>query len=606
MSSSEIPSSEISTLSSRTHSTTRSRRSSKSQDDVAATRHLRLMINSIAENNELTPQQRKERISNFEKLLQEAEKKLHFSKDAGEEEALLLNVGGNASNRKAGGSGANCNTSGEKKEKSKSSFLGRFRRKGKKQIGDNHDGNASIDGNNGRDSSALEPLVEERLDEQPKHQDHDAGDKDNEVREGPSEPPQQPNNIYVPVQATQERSSHQNKQQDDDELTRTSSIIDVRTANSEEYVASICSIRSLGTFEKDFINNIIAEQQGVEEISVSTFEQDAGLVRNANINRGLPLEIGVKQQNPQEREGLDEDDLTLEPILSETTFERDARKAAMQHGVEDGPPMQVEFSNDNAVMMVDVNEDDDDFSETTFERDQRRAAAAATRTREHELVSPLSESSLRSVSTFEKDAAARTALAIKIGRIPSTTSKNVAMEKATSEGTFEKDQRIRQAMSEKSRRSRVSVSSTPGRVVVATMPSTSAPIYIHPTESETVYERDASRRNKENNPHTSQQQLVAYRGHSLHDDDKSHFEKDVSRNMTAHQVKLVVIPPNPPPLPRINDLVVELSPRAIEKQEKQLAKKKDGNGSSGGGVMSRFLCHCGLGEKNMKLSLETI
>ncbi|KAL7483855.1 hypothetical protein ACHAW6_009496 [Cyclotella cf. meneghiniana] len=598
MSSTEIPSSEISTLSSRT---TRSRRSSKSQEDVAATRHLRLMINSIAENNELTPQQRKERIANFEKLLQEAEKKLHFSGDGGEEEALLLHVDGNSTNKKLNSSPAN-----GKKEKNKSSFLGRFRRKNKKQIIDNLDSNASAANTGPDSSSALETVVEERRDEQEHQQDHNAtvDDKENDIREGPSQPQQQPSNMNVPFQNTQE-INNQHKQQDDDELTRTSSIIDVRIANSEDYVASICSIRSLGTFEKDFINNIIAEQQGVEEISVSTFEQDAGMVRNANANHGLPLEIGVKQHHQQERDGQVEDDLTVEPILSETTFERDARKAAIHNDAADGPPMQVEFSNDNAVMMQDDDVDDDDLSETTFEQDQRRAAAAATRTRENDLVSPLSESSLLSVSTFEKDAAARNALAIKIGRIPSTTSTNLEMERATSEGTFERDQRIRQAMSERSRRSRVSVSSTPGRVVVARMPSTSAPIYIHPTENETVYEQEANRRNKENNPHTYQQQLVAYRSRSHHDDDKSQFEKDVSRNMTSQQVKVVVLSPNPPPLPRINDLVVELSPRAIEKQEKQMAKKKDGNGGSAGAVMARFLCHCGLGERNMKLSLET-
>jgi hypothetical protein len=93
-----------------------------------------------------------------------------------------------------------------------------------------------------------------------------------------------------------------------------------------------------------------------------------------------------------------------------------------------------------------------------------------------------------------------------------------------------------------------------------------------------------------------------YSYNKMEEDDKSGFEKDVSRNMTSTSkpVKLVAVPQSLPPVPRINDLVLELSPGEVEKQERELARKR-----SSGGVMSRFLCHCGLGERNVKLSLET-
>ena len=76
---------------------------------------------------------------------------------------------------------------------------------------------------------------------------------------------------------------------------------------------------------------------------------------------------------------------------------------------------------------------------------------------------------------------------------------------------------------------------------------------------------------KENNQFKSQQ--IVY---CNDDDGKSSFEKDVSRKMASHAVKLVAVPPTPPPVPRINELVVELSPGAVQKQVMQLAKQRSG------------------------------
>ena len=546
---------DISAVSSRS---SRSRQSDN--EDVAATRHLRLMISSIAENTSLTPQQRQDRICNFEKLLEEAEQKLHFNGGVNDD-ALMLDTRTDAKRK----SKITTVRRADKKEKSKKkSFFGRFRRKSKpKNIGvgiEEHTG--SVNGN-----AELETVVEERQDEVQKQESQtelnheNVGNAEETKREEPSEERgQQPSNIFIPTPAEEPPT-----QQEDDEATHADSIIDVRTANSEDYAASICSIRSLGTFEKDFINNIISEQQEVEEISVSTFEQDAGMVRG--VRAALPTEVGVQLQ----QQVAEDDDLTLEPVLSETTFERDARKASVDNKVQ--PPVQVEFSKDGAVMMQEEEDDIDDLSETTFEQDHKTVMTEMVS--QPDIQAAMSGNSLRSVSTFEKDAAARAALAVKIGRIPSTKPK--VIEEVTSEGTFEKDQRLRQALSQRSRRSKVSVASSPCQA----MSRVSIPAIAH-TESVTVYEREAKQKSKENNPHRSQQ----YASYSnLNDgDDKSRFERDASRNMTSHPIKVLAVPQNPAPLPRINDLVLELSPGEVQKQQKQLARQRSGNR----GMLSRF------------------
>lgn len=549
----QIPSSEeVSTLSSRT---SRSHRSAN-EEDVAATRHLRLMISSIAENTSLTLQQRQERICNFEKLLEEAEHKLHFNGDMNDD-ALMLNS--DIDGKRRGRINAPKAEKG-KNTSPKKSFMGRFRRKSKTKNSNADEIEDSIDRN-----SELETLVEERQDEVQVQESQSGPNIDEPTEESRQEAPkeqsgQQPNNIYIPVAPVPLPPP-----QDDDEVTHTDSIIDVRIANSEDYTASICSIRSLGTFEKDFINNIITEQQAMEEISVSTFEQDAGLIRGANM--ALPTEVGVQQQQQVE----DDDDLTLDldAMLSETTFEKDARDAAM--GAASVRPVQVAFSNDNAVMLQEEdNNDDDDLSETTFEQDHRTVMTEMVS--QPDLQAARSEGSIRSVSTFEKDAAARAALAVKIGRIPSTKPK--VIEEVSSEGTFEKDHRVRQALSQRSQKNKISL--VP--VGQTKMESTQVPVVVV-TESTTVYEQEVIRKSKENYPRASHQLASQNNG-----DSESRFERDVSRNMASHDIKIVAVPQNPPPLPRINDLVVELSPAEIQKQQRQLVRQR----SNKGGVLSKL------------------
>lgn len=518
------------------------------------------MISSIAEDTSLTPQQRQERIGNFDKLLEDAEKKLHFNGDVNED-ALMLDEGRGVNRR------GRIAAPKEKKDKykmTKMSLLGRLRHKSKSK------GNNVNDRAVGRNSE-LETVSEERQDEV-RNQEYQESSKNKLAEklnreEAPKEPSadQQPSNIFIPATPVPPPEG--------DEVTHADSIMDMRAANSEDYTASVCSIRSLGTFEKDFINNIINEQQAMEEISVSTFEQDAGMVRSANV---APPNVVA----PLQQEFADEDDLTLDSLLSETTFERDARKTATSQTIV--PPVQVKFSNNNAAMMPEENNDieDDDLSETTFEQDHKTVMTDMVP--QPYLQAATSEGSLRSVSTFEKDAAARAQLALKIGRIPSTKPKVQVMAEVSSEGTFEKDQRVRQALSEH-------VASASGQV--AKMPVQS----VVQSESATVYEREVNRKSKENHQQASQQ-LLPYKN----DDGESRFEKDVSRNMTAHAVKIVAVPHNPAPLPRINDLVVELSPEEVQKQQRQLERRRNSNG----GVLSRFMCHCGLGEKQVKLSLE--
>eukprot|EP00956_Cyclotella_meneghiniana_P002000 scaffold2243_cov73-Cyclotella_meneghiniana.AAC.6 len=542
MSTEIIPSpEEVSTLSS---PNSRSSRRSANEEDVAATRHLRLMISSIAENDSLSTQERQERISNFEKLLEDAEKKLHFNGDTDDDPLLL------SSNDKRRGR-ITISKFEKKEKKTKKSFLVRFRRKSKNTV-DEDEGVQSI----GRNSE-LESITEEREGQnEESYAESNYSDEEGNREAAPEEQPgPQPSSVYIPGAPQVVESATQTEEPDDDTRSRTSSILDMRNANSEDYVASICSIRSLGTFERDFINNIIAEDQRTiaGDISISTFEQDAGLTRQISVSTferdagmvrgkaGFPTEVGGQIHVDEE------DDLTLGSILSETTFEKDARKAAVNS--KEMPPVQVEFSNDNAVMMQDDDTLADNLSETTFEQDHKTIATEMASRPDIQLA--LSEGSLRSVSTFEKDAAARAAVSAKIGREMITKAKNPeegSSSDESSEGTFVKDQRARGAVSQRSR--------------------SSIPTFVQ-TDSATIYEREAKQ--KENNQFKSQQ--IVY---CNDDDGKSSFEKDVSRKMASHAVKLVAVPPTPPPVPRINELVVELSPGAVQKQVMQLAKQRSG------------------------------
>jgi hypothetical protein len=259
----------------------------------------------------------------------------------------------------------------------------------------------------------------------------------------------------------------------------TDSIMELRMQNSEAFLASVCSLRSLGTFERDFINNIIAEQAEAnntttnDEKSATTFEKDF-LVRgmknkNVIVPPPHPTQVFVNSNgiNPDD----DHDDLTLDTQLSETTFENDVRCAAAMKNGGDGmiltplptqiitPTKQPNYMDDSDELSIATF-----LSETTFERDQRKRKEATSSTHngkvnavERQSARPTTallalhientlsiDDSQISVSTYEKDVAALNALAEKIGRKPSTQSK-VVMEGIMSTAsdrscsTFEQD-----------------------------------------------------------------------------------------------------------------------------------------------------------------------
>lgn len=250
----------------------------------------------------------------------------------------------------------------------------------------------------------------------------------------------------------------------------TDSIMELRMQNSEAFLASVCSLRSLGTFERDFINNIIAEQAEAnndnnnnnnDEKSTTTFEKDfLARMKSTSVVPPHPTQVFVNSNgiNPDDDH---DDDLTLDTQLSETTFENDAR-CAMKNG-GDGmilPPTQVttptkqqNFVDSDELSIATF------LSETTFERDQRKRKEASAHDGKLQAVvirsaptalalhieNTLSiDDSQISVSTYEKDVAALNALAEKIGRKPSTQSK-VVMEGIMSTAsdrscsTFEQD-----------------------------------------------------------------------------------------------------------------------------------------------------------------------
>ena len=262
----------------------------------------------------------------------------------------------------------------------------------------------------------------------------------------------------------------QDHDHDDDgtNATATDSIIEMRMANSEDYVASVCSLRSLNTFEKDYLTNIIAEQGEMDEVSVSTFEKDFLAKQAAGVATVLPMQVLV---NNSQQGGDNWDNDTM---LSETTFEQDARsiltpkdQAARMGmaGASHAPPTQV-VSVGNG--MVD---DDDELTVGTLEnidqlqqqqQQQRQVMTTGSAPTAVAVFDSMTatfrntmsaETGIVSVSTYEKDAAAINALALKIGRHPSTALKSVTPDDGlvlnddasdNSTSTFEQDQIAKQ------------------------------------------------------------------------------------------------------------------------------------------------------------------
>ena len=222
---------------------------------------------------------------------------------------------------------------------------------------------------------------------------------------------------------------------DDDVQSQADSIMDVREANSDHYAESICesicSVRSLNTFEKDFINAIVNHE---EDDSVHTFEEDMKTKVNAPPPR--PQEVifddGYAMQD-------DFEELTVEGIPSdgdsETTFERDARERTGKSSGITAPPRPSEFFMPKLHEVVGNASDSSFRSETTYEKDQRLSrerqvklrpteSAHATFREFHEVVKKVSNiDPNHKVTLNQKDHRALVALAKKIGRVPSTRSR---------------------------------------------------------------------------------------------------------------------------------------------------------------------------------------
>lgn len=185
---------------------------------------------------------------------------------------------------------------------------------------------------------------------------------------------------------------------------------------------SVGSDRSIGTFERDHINNIIYDQmkENSNELvlesanSEGTFEQDAKALDKDNNPEIEDLVITNSEctfeQDAREKEASQPytsavlvpqqatpTGLVIDPNLSETTFEQDARGGGGNPG-----------DNQGDVGTVDSDLSDGTFgSETTFERDMRKRSAAKT-----------AEAPTLFIPLFEKDAKARETAAEKARMTP--------------------------------------------------------------------------------------------------------------------------------------------------------------------------------------------
>ena len=223
---------------------------------------------------------------------------------------------------------------------------------------------------------------------------------------------------------------------DDDDQTQADSIMDLREANSDHYAESICSVRSLNTFEKDFIKAIVNVNNQEEDDSVHTFEEDMQKKLLAPPPR--PQEVVFDDGHAMQD---DFDDLTVEGIDSgdsETTFERDAReRTAKSWGFTappTAPPKPSEFFMPKQHEVENASECS--FrSETTYEKDQRLSRERQAKLRPSSSAEPTFRdfqqvfkkvSNIgpnKNVSLNQKDHRALIALAKKIGRVPSTRSR---------------------------------------------------------------------------------------------------------------------------------------------------------------------------------------
>ncbi|KAL3827489.1 hypothetical protein ACHAXA_003758 [Cyclostephanos tholiformis] len=395
----------------RSKSSKASSKSKMTAEDIAAMRHLRSVVESITvKENIMSQAGQRNKINSFNELLMEVEQRLHYNEDRlpmSNVDPLELPTPKKSMTKYVQ------KTKKKKKGWLKSAFHGKQ---------DNSQINVSNEKKPSKNmGGVLETLTEELDETRDDIIDHE---KDTTARD------------------------------------ETDSIIKLRLQNSEAFLASVCSLRSLGTFEKDFINNIIADQAANGDmISVSTFEKD--YMTRMNNDATHPTQVFFNNAEPM-------DDLTVDTLLSETTFENDAR-AIMTNGIGVDVntlklklPTQVtaQSGKHNAFIGNDDLSIDTFRSETTYERDQRKnnefpnegtlrnvgsaPTTFATFNEVNVIKDVVSDDSQLSVSTYEKDMAALTSLAHKIGRKPSTQPKDVmtiASDRSCS--TFEQDVALR-------------------------------------------------------------------------------------------------------------------------------------------------------------------
>ena len=557
----------VSPMASTKTESSRRRKSKASQEEIAATRHLRLVVESIAEDHGLSSEDKAKRMATFETLLDNVEKRLHYNPNKtalfDSPPELML---------------ATKKTKKKGFVTRKKSFLSQLR--GVPESSEEAEG-ANTQQNLKR-SGTLE-LLEDARGEMEEHRNTANQTIDNHL-----------DRVTSPDNGASVQDTDGIRMPNDDDTCCNDSIIGARIANSDDYTASICSIRSISTFEKDFIKNVIAEQEAqYDEISVSTFEQDFAAKQQVLASGNVfPMQVLISSYGVQPNEEYD--DLTVDDCRSETTFERDA--AAKQQELENSntPPTQVVVSNLH-IQPQDQHDDltvEDVRSETTFEKD----AAAKENSRQKiekpqmpvvpsiivsspQLTRVKSEDSERSVSTFEKDAAARSALALKIGRKPveSVTMTNRSADDRSA-SIFEKDFRLKEARARVKEKTNA-MDSKATDIQIDQAPNPFVPpseISIVPTTQSETSARSQSRFEKDANKMNSKQPDIT----RLESDERGGFEGDVSRNMSRQTTKNAIA------MPAIDEhpLVVELSANAIDR----------GMTRHNGSILSKWMCHCGL------------
>ena len=500
---------------------------SKSNHDVRAMRHLRSIVESIAADENLSQTERYKKISNFEELLELAEKRMQ------DDQSVLSN-----------------NPVSKNVEQTKNRGWLKTRLLGKQRTTQNIVPVPIKEGGRQPPAERMETVNEEGQESR--------GDVDvQRYYDITGQVPEAANSREPAPESTTDTArepfpvglSAQEHGGDCTVDTCTDSIMGLRMQNSEDYVASVCSLRSLGTFERDFINNIIAEQvANNDQVSVSTFEKDF-LARQANgENMAHPTQVFIRGEfiNPD----TVADDLTVGTMLSETTFEQDVRSITELPKVT--PPAEVTAASGENDIFDDLSTGSNK-SETTYDRQLRlkteprleaRGSAPSTtfnNLNNSTVKNATSNDSQVSVSTYEKDMAAFNTLAVKIGRTPST--KTVASDRSCS--TFEKDAAMRTHVMAK----------------MARVNNVHNAIKMNPSEQSTsTFEKDYQARH------------AAAAAHS------ARWTNSFNR-MGIQVTEAGTV------LPKISPLAVELSPDAIEKEVKMRERE--------GTLWGRFSCFTG-------------